>query len=749
MRRFLSIAAAAALSVSGGMAQSSLNVDLLGRLDGHRRYSDVWGHVGPNGAEYALLATDTGTSVIDCSVPTAPVERGFFAGPVSDLRDIKVYRNTAYVVSERGGGMQIIDLTDPAKPVLVGVWGTAWFNRAHNVAVDAATGWIYAVGTDVGTVVMDGSANPRAPLLVGVYGSASVTDYIHDLTLHNGVGHAAMIWNGVYRLLDVSRWPFSVLSEQRTAAAFTHNCAPRSDGRLAVTTDEQEGGLIQLWDVSDPRAPVALSVFSPNTAAIPHNAYLVGDLCHVSWFTEGYRLIDVSDPTAPQEIGFYDAHSGPSGTSEGAFGCYPLQPSGLVYVSDRDDGLLVLRPHALRITHDALSDSDDEDGPYVVQAVVRSPDPVTAVDLHWSAGGVTGTVAAQPTGVPDTWAAAIPGQRAPARVSYFLTAADGAGGQARFPPPPAQLAFDVGRQIVVYVDDFEGPDRWSHGATGIDDWERGAPAGLGGTAHVAWLDAGAAHSGASAWGTDLGLAAGADGAHPDRTSSWLQSPPIATGGEAGLRLSLWRWLNVEAADRARITVNGQVVWQSPATAHTQDFRWRELELDVSSVLDGATAATLRFELQAGAGIELGGWNLDDVALSALGDCVPPRRYGTATAGSGGVLPRIDLSGSPRVGAGFSVDGLAMRGGANAALVLSPRPAALAVLGATLLVDPVGATVVPRTVAGAGTARVPLSVPNDPRLDDADLFGQWIVLDAGAPGGVLAASEGLRIRVCQR
>lgn len=747
------VVCALTLNLSFAISAQSMNVDFVSRLDQHFTYSDVWGYRAPNGKEYALLAADVGTAVIDCTNPASPVERGFIAGPQTMLRDIKTWSTYAYVVSENGPGMQIIDLTDADNPSLVTTWGTSDFGRAHNLAIDVGTGWIYAVGTDVGTVVYDASTNPAAPSLVGIYGGPSISTYIHDMAVQNGVGHAAMVFNGTYRTLDVTTWPFQTLSEQPSAAIFAHNAWPSADDQLAVTTDEQEGGLVEFWNISNPSAPQSLSAYSPNTLAVPHNAFLVGDYCHASWFTEGYRLLDVSDPAAPVEIGFFDTYEGPTGTLQGAFGVYPFQPSGIVYVSDRNLGLVVLRPHLLRIHHDALPDSTDEIGPYRVLATPTSPDPITEVVLWWSEDGQSfAPVTAVPTANPGEYAADIPGQVAPATIWYYLTATDSGGGSVRYPAPSApesEFRFDIGMRITAYADDFESASGWTTGAsTGTDDWERGATAALGGYSRTAWLDAQAARSGVAIWGNDIGLLPGADGAHANRSTNWLQSPPIPTGGEQGLQLEFWRWLNVEAFDRARVLVNGQLVWQNPNTEDLQDFSWRRQVLDVSAITDAASSATIRFELQAGADKELGGWNLDDVALFALGDCVPPEVYGAGTPGSGGITPQIDTSAPAKIGTTFDVLGSQMLGNSAAVLVLGVQPAAIPIVGITLNVAFSGSQGFPLPVSGPagpgnGTASLALPVPDVSILDDADLYFQWLVVDSGR----LAASQGLRVRVC--
>ena len=51
------------------------------------------------------------------------------------------------------------------------------------------------------------------------------------------------------------------------------------------------------------------------------------------------------------------------------------------------------------------------------------------------------------------------------------------------------------------------------------------------------------------------------------------------------------------------------------------------------------------------------------------------------------------------------------------------------------------------VAGAGSASFPISIPNDPFLDNLFVYAQAAAFDAGSIGGTLSASAGLRFRVC--
>ena len=80
---------------------------------------------------------------------------------------------------------------------------------------------------------------------------------------------------------------------------------------------------------------------------------------------------------------------------------------------------------------------------------------------------------------------------------------------------------------------------------------------------------------------------------------------------------------------------------------------------------------------------------------------------------------------------------------GAFLLLGFAPDNTPLFGIDVLVQP-GSTAFQPTSSG-GTASWPLSIPNDPALDNIYLFAQAIVFDTGAPGGLLAASRGMRFR----
>lgn len=742
---------AASLPLATAAAQG-LNCQLVGRFHQYSAYNDVWGYVAPNGDEYALLCATTGLVVVDCTNPSTPVQRGYFPWATSTWRDCRTYGHYAYVSSEGGAGFQIIDLSNPNAPVSLGIFGTANSNNAHNVCVDTGTGKLYLAGCNTGTPVYDLAANPANPPFLGFALGSGNGNYFHDLCIENGFAYGSMIYNGHLRIVDVTQglnFNLGTLSNTTTPSTFTHNAWPNAAQTLCVTTDERAGGVVKFFDITNKSAPIPRGQFTPNPASIPHNAFLVGNLCHVSWYTEGYQCIDVSDPNNPVQVAAYDTWPGASGGFNGAWGVYPFQPSGNIYVSDISTGLYVVRPQItdLVIQHSPLADTQDEDGPYPVVVDLSGSNPIVSATLEYRVGdsGPFTAVPMLPTGVGTSYSAVIPGQDAVARVQYHVDVVDSQA--ARRSPSSGEHEFLVGSIVSVWSDDFEQDLGWTHGFTASqDDWQRGAPAGRSGTSGgFAWSDPSGAYSGTNIWANDLG-GTGFNGSYANNVGNWLQSPAIPTGGATGLTLRFRRWLSLANLDTARILVNGTTVFTT-STA-TQDSAWQLVEIDVAALLDAATTATIRFELSTNGSNVAGGWALDDVELIQYVDAAPPRLYGNATPGTPGA-PGIAMSAPARIGTTTQILGGNLLPNAPAILAINFADTLQVLGGIEVLVQPVGAAVLFSLSSGAGQANWPFTVPNNPAFDDFYFYSQLFVLDAGAANGTAAASQGMRYRVALR
>ena len=222
--------------------------------------------------------------------------------------------------------------------------------------------------------------------------------------------------------------------------------------------------------------------------------------------------------------------------------------------------------------------------------------------------------------------AQIPPQPNGTVVSYYFTIQTGESRTSQAPRGGIINPYSlyVGDLTELYCEDFESTDGgFTHrliagiDEEGADDWQWGTPIGMGG-------DPDFAHSGNRVWGNDLG-GGQYNGEYQDNKHNQLQSPPIDAAGQTNLVLRYRRWLNVEDGhyDQAKIVANGVQVWTNHATSrsigdeHHRDDQWMEHVVPIT--IESGVDLTLQWELVSDQGLSMGGWNIDDVCVYAVGN----------------------------------------------------------------------------------------------------------------------------------
>ncbi|MYG50182.1 MAG: choice-of-anchor B family protein, partial [Gemmatimonadales bacterium] len=129
--------------------------------------------------------------------------------------------------------------------------------------------------------------------------------------------------------------------------AYAHQGWLTDDHRYFYMNDEgdEPQGLVEgtrtlVWDVTDLDDPVLVTEYIAETTATDHNLYVVGDLMYQSNYSAGFRVLDISDPENPVEIGFFDTSPYQGGAS---WSNYPYFESGTIAVTGTGDGLFLLR----------------------------------------------------------------------------------------------------------------------------------------------------------------------------------------------------------------------------------------------------------------------------------------------------------------------------------------------------------------------------------------------------------------------
>jgi hypothetical protein len=83
-----------------------------------------------------------------------------------------------------------------------------------------------------------------------------------------------------------------------------------------------------------------------------HNPFLVGTDVYISWYSDGVRVVDASDPENPDEVAFFVPPAGQNPVKPSQRGVLSQTPqvwgvvvdeaTGLIYASDMNTGLWIL-----------------------------------------------------------------------------------------------------------------------------------------------------------------------------------------------------------------------------------------------------------------------------------------------------------------------------------------------------------------------------------------------------------------------
>src|SRR5215207_193211 len=244
------------------------------------------------------------------------------------------------------GDFRLIDITDPSVPVEVSNWGVV-----HDLGGPPAPG----LGCD---------PDP-------IYGhSAEPSD--------DGKLAFLSYWDSGFIAVDVTD-PANPQYKGRTVYPATadgdaHSSSYDDARRLLFTADEdfcytdgsatEKGyGYLRVYDYSNLAAPVQIGEYrTPNSLGtndqgagdyVIHNPLVVGTDVYISWYSDGVRVVDASDPTQPEEVAYFvppSANNPVSPSQRGVlnnatqvWGVAVDQATGLVYLSDMNSGLWIVR----------------------------------------------------------------------------------------------------------------------------------------------------------------------------------------------------------------------------------------------------------------------------------------------------------------------------------------------------------------------------------------------------------------------
>lgn len=359
---------------------SFLNMEDLG-ADRGIRTNDIWGWEDPEtGREYALVGLTNQTSFVDVSDAENPVYLGRLmltdtARPAV-WRDMKVYKDHAYIVADGANqhGMQVFDLRQlrdfDGTPEEFEM--TAYYDQiasAHNIVINEETGFAYSVGSSSGGETCGGGLHmidirePANPQFAGCFADGNSgrrgTGYSHDAqcVIYRGPdsdysGREICLGSNetALSISDVTdkSAPTSISIASYPNVAYAHQGWLTDDHRFFYMNDEgdEPQGLVEgtrtlVWDLTDLDEPILAAEHIATTTETDHNLYIKGDIMYQSNYGAGFRVLDISNRTAPVEVAYFD--TSPVGGGGGSWSNYPYFKSGAIIVTGGSNGLFILK----------------------------------------------------------------------------------------------------------------------------------------------------------------------------------------------------------------------------------------------------------------------------------------------------------------------------------------------------------------------------------------------------------------------
>jgi len=334
-----------------------------------------------------------GTSIYDVADPKRPkliakldVPIGWHSHKVRVAGDLMVvnYEKFREGAPEFGGGVGIFDVSTPSKPTLVNKWRVSGEGGGvHRFSFDGRYAYISPTAEGyVGNIMMIlDLANPEAPQEVGrwwipgqhVAGGETYPwdDYVKP-RCHHPLRHGDRLyvsyWHHGFFILDISDMSKPTLvSGVNPGPADPHptHTALRMPARLKgrdimLVADEDVAKLrpsppafAWVYDISFEQQPMPIATFQvpeldidgapqpPMMGCHQPSECFHGTIIPFAWFARGLRLVDVSDPFAPREVGYYEPDV-PDGYEMPSSNDVTVDPSGLIYLIDRQRGLSII-----------------------------------------------------------------------------------------------------------------------------------------------------------------------------------------------------------------------------------------------------------------------------------------------------------------------------------------------------------------------------------------------------------------------
>jgi hypothetical protein len=265
---------------------------------------------GRDNIAYAIAGA--GFYVVDISDPHHP-ETIRNIQTTEESRNGVVKDNTLYIANG-SNGIGIYDIEDAANPQLYGYWDQGY--DIYDIYLQ--DNFLYAALSD-SLLILDIS-NPTSPELLSIYDSPGCVYGTYRSGNYLYMSCIADYPNWYLEIADISD-PESPHSISTTPLLYQTFDVYVKDN-FAIVSVDNEG--IEIFDVSNPAAPVEVNHFRVNTCGVKFKA--VDNFLYVT-SDQGILAYDISNPAHPSQLGWYDT------PASWAWGVY-ITPDNFVLIAN-------------------------------------------------------------------------------------------------------------------------------------------------------------------------------------------------------------------------------------------------------------------------------------------------------------------------------------------------------------------------------------------------------------------------------
>lgn len=333
-----------------------------------------------DGRDYAFAGSSGtidqggGLHVIDITDPANSREVAWLKCTVyqSDIQISHDQRTVIMASDDTGGpdscqmvgklGFLTVDITDPTNPRAIGMADIPL--GSHNVTAHPTKPYVYNSDSELtapGEIQIWSIKNPAKPELVNSVLSAPHSP--HDISFNEDGTMAVTAAVSHFDIFDTTdpENPVITFTGQCPGCSITHDAKFTPDGTHIFIGDEAGGGLpypcpggaLYAYEVTGtPVAPAAVLVgaFEPivpgsaqgSVGACTAHVFEISDDSQrlvISWYTAGTRFLDISNPAAITELGWFIPEGGDSWSSK----FHPRMQDKWVFANDLNHGFDVYR----------------------------------------------------------------------------------------------------------------------------------------------------------------------------------------------------------------------------------------------------------------------------------------------------------------------------------------------------------------------------------------------------------------------